>query len=267
MNHIKYNSDDIIGNKYGRLLVIGPEENIIDDNGKSNRFIWCLCDCGNKKLIRITSLFSKIHPTQSCGCLSKESIQKLAEKHRNGEIPIPSHTTHGLSNTKQYSTWCNMKTRCYNPNSDNYEYYGGKGIKICDEWLDKNSGFINFYNWSINNGYNDNLEIDRIDSKGNYCPENCRWVDRTFQNNNKCNNIYLEYYGFRFLASEWSKLLGLNIKLIEQRKRNGWSDYETLSTPVLKGGHDNMRNFQNNNIIKPILELDLSKLKNSNNEE
>lgn len=95
---------------------------------------------------------------------------------------------HGLRKTRLYNTWANMKQRCNNPNNKSYEYYGGRGIIICKEWCD----FINFYNWAINNGYADNLSIDRIDVNGNYCPENCRFVDSTTQSNNMRSNIKIK---------------------------------------------------------------------------
>lgn len=88
----------------------------------------------------------------------------------------------GLSRSRVYRIHAGIKARCYNPNSVPYPYYGAKGIRVCDEWLDKKDGFKRFYEWSMNNGYSKELSIDRIDPTGNYCPENCRWADKYTQN-------------------------------------------------------------------------------------
>lgn len=94
---------------------------------------------------------------------------------------IEINTTHGLSKTRVYKIFQYMKQRCYNPNKKEYKNYGGRGIKICDEWKED---FMNFYNWAMANGYDDTLTIDRIDVNGNYCPENCKWISKTLQNKN-----------------------------------------------------------------------------------
>lgn len=91
---------------------------------------------------------------------------------------------HDLSRTRIYHIYIGMKARCYNPNSVPYKRYGAKGIKVCPEWLDKNNGFLRFYEWSMNNGYSDELTIDRIDSSKDYCPENCRWANKYVQSVN-----------------------------------------------------------------------------------
>ena len=93
---------------------------------------------------------------------------------------------HGMKHTRIYETWCGMKKRCYNPNSKSYKDYGERGIVVCDEW--KND-FLSFYNWSVQNGYGENLQIDRIDTNGNYEPSNCRWITHAEQQRNRRNNI------------------------------------------------------------------------------
>ena len=112
-------------------------------------------------------------------------------------------------NKRLYGIWVNMKSRCYNPNMKNYENYGGRGITICDEW--KND-FKTFYDWSIVNGYADNLTIDRIDFDGNYEPSNCRWANVFTQANNKRNNVLFIIDGNKFSLKEVCDRYGLNYK-------------------------------------------------------
>jgi hypothetical protein len=110
-----------------------------------------------------------------------------------------------------------MKSRCYNHNREDYAEYGAKGIIVCQEWLDKENGFINFYQWSIENGYQENLSIDRINVYGNYEPGNCRWTNDTIQANNKTNTIYITYKDETKTLSEWSKLLNINYDTLHGR--------------------------------------------------
>lgn len=137
----------------------------------------------------------KIKKTKSCGCLKPISTAKRAK-------------THGLSKTRIYRIYCKMKERCYNKNNVMYKNYGAKEIKIYEDWLDN---FIKFYNWSINNGYNKNLVIDRIDNDGDYCPENCRWVDVCIsaQNRRIPKNNKSGYKGVRLRKDgRWASIIG-----------------------------------------------------------
>ena len=106
-----------------------------------------------------------------------------------------------------------MKERCYNPNRNSYCWYGAKGICVCDEWDD----FENFYDWSMDNGYSDELTIDRIDSNGNYCPENCRWLTDREQANNRSTNRIIEYNGESHTLEEWSRITGIASSTIRMR--------------------------------------------------
>lgn len=126
-----------------------------------------------------------------------------------------------------------MKQRIMYPKARYYKNYGGRGIKICDEWLGK-EGFSNFFEWAISNGYKDNLTIDRIDVDGNYEPSNCRWVTKEKQNYNKKNNCFIVYKKQRKTIAEWSKELGFKPSVLGWRIRNGWSIEEALTKPVRK---------------------------------
>lgn len=118
-----------------------------------------------------------------------------------------------------------MKKRCYNKNASNYKNYGGRGITMCDEWR---NDFITFYNWSMENGYQDNLSIDRIDNDKGYSPSNCRWTDRTTQNNNTRHNVYLTYNGKTQTMKQWSDELNTPISTICCRKKRGYNDEDCL---------------------------------------
>lgn len=161
-----------VGRKYGRLTVIEYY-----GKAKDGSALWrCLCDCGGEKIARGSNLNKGF--TQSCGCLQKEYRGK-PKKTTNGEA---------ISHTRIYRIWKGIKNRCYNPKANNYKYYGGRGIAVCEEWL---NDFIAFYNWAKANGYNDNLTIDRINTNGNYEPLNCRWADTKTQYDNRRNTKLL----------------------------------------------------------------------------
>ena len=131
---------------------------------------------------------------------------------------------HNKRHTRIYKEWQIIKyrTKKTNDESRNKSYYE-KGIKVCDEWLDKETGFLNFYEWAMANGYRDDLTIDRIDNNGNYEPSNCRWVTMTEQANNKSTNRLITYNGKTQTAMQWAKELGMNYSLIINRLNRGWS--------------------------------------------
>lgn len=157
----KGNNKIKIGDVFGKLTVV---EYVGKDEEYRNLYL-CKCDCGNEKIVTDNKLLSK--NTKSCGCLKIEKLEK-----------------HGLSKTKIYQVWQQIISRCYTETCNNYSKYGAKGILVCDEWKSKTDGFINFYNWAINNGYYEGLTIDRIDTYGNYEPKNCRWATYEEQNTN-----------------------------------------------------------------------------------
>ena len=119
-----------------------------------------------------------------------------------------------VQSNKLYAVWSCMKQRCYNPKNKRWNRYGGRGIKICEEW--KNS-FESFREWALSHGYSEGLTIDRINNDGNYEPDNCRWATYKEQNNNYSGNVIIEYNGERHTVTQWAELYGHNPKVIYQK--------------------------------------------------
>ena len=140
---------------------------------------------------------------------------------------------HGMTRTPTYISWQAMITRCYKESHDQYKYYGCRGITVCDRWLDKENGLINFIE-DVGFRPNDSYSLDRIDVNGNYCPENCRWTDQKTQCRNRRNNNTLTLNGITRCLSEWEEITGISRSVFRVRKRYGWSDEDTLTKPVKK---------------------------------
>lgn len=137
---------------------------------------------------------------------------------------------HGFKHTRIYNVWAGIKARCYNPNNKSYKDYGGRGIIMCDEWK---NGFINFKNWAISNGYNDNLTIDRINVNGDYEPSNCRWATKKEQCNNRTTNKFITYKNEIHTLAEWSEIVGIKYKCLHKRiKYFNWSIEKAFNTPI-----------------------------------
>ena len=206
------NLDTLIGKVFGRLTVISAERR---KQGTHYRiYCKCQCECGNIKEIVYDAL--RIGKTKSCGCnrKSKQDKLKLCQ-----EIKL-----------KLYKIYYSIKTRCYNRKTYIYKYYGGKGIKICDEWL---NNFNNFYQWALANNYRINFSIDRININDNYCPENCRWIPRNEQNNNKGNNLAITINNETKTLSQWCKKYHANYSVVLKRINVlKWEPLKALTTPV-----------------------------------
>ena len=130
---------------------------------------------------------------------------------------------------KLYNVWRGIKKRCLNSSHYAYEQYGGRGISMCNEWLDN---FGSFYDWALKSGYAEGLTIDRIDNNGNYCPENCRWVNWKTQGNNRRTNKVLEYNGESHTIAEWARIIGVSREMLWNRlNKYGWTVEESLTIP------------------------------------
>ena len=121
-----------------------------------------------------------------------------------------------------------MRERCNNPNWRGAKYYSEKGISICEEWSD----YLTFREWSLCNGYQEGLSLDRIDNNGNYCPENCRWTTNKVQANNRSKNKRLTLNGETKTLSEWADIVEIPYDTLKRRSLSGWSDEKTLTTPL-----------------------------------
>ena len=186
---------DLTGMKYGKLTALKRAEN------RSNTTMWvCQCDCGN--ITTVAAHHLKNGHTKSCGCLF-----------------VPK--SHVMTNTRLHRIWAAMKTICTNPNFFAYKNYGGRGIHICDEWM---NSFETFYEWSMRNGYADDLTIDRIDNNRGYEPSNCRWATRSEQSSNRRSVHEITYNGETHNIKEWAEITGINYHTLFSRITNPkWS--------------------------------------------
>ncbi|MBQ5655948.1 MAG: hypothetical protein IIV14_00755 [Bacteroidaceae bacterium] len=201
------NRIDLTGQRFGRLVVI---EYAGSNNHK--RAAWrCLCDCGNQKIVDSGNLRSG--NSQSCGCLHNELLSER-------------YTTHGETGSRLYWIWHGMKARCLNAKDKRYGDYGGRGIKVCDEWL----SYEGFRDWAMANGYADNLTIDRLEVNGNYEPSNCRWATDVQQSNNKRNNRRITFNGKTQTIKQWADELGVKYNTLYFRiARSGWDVEKALT--------------------------------------
>lgn len=251
---VKY--QDLKNKRFGKLKVLELCEDKKAYNGTTK--LWkCQCDCGNiiYKSTRELNEAKKIGRILNCGCAIKTDLigkrvgdytitKYLYSKNRTrywececicGDVIIKSTSYLGRSkclckrqimeNMKYRKNIRNilekMKSRCYNSDDKSYKNYGGRGIKVCDEWLNCSNKFID---WAIKNGYKQGLSIDRIDNNGNYEPNNCRFVDDFVQANNKRNNLFIQYDNRTQTLKQWCRELGLPYRKTHKRLyMYGWS--------------------------------------------
>lgn len=213
---------DLVGQKFNRLKVIGFSNKT---NKHKDRYWLCQCECKDKTIKEVMEYHLVNGKIKSCGCLTRE---KRAEMNKENKFrnKYPHYK-------RIYSIYDGMRKRCYRKNKDNYEHYGGRGITICDEWL---NDFMSFYNWAINNGYQDDLTIDRIDNDGNYEPDNCRWATWEEQFYNKSDTVYITIDGESKTILEWCKISGLTYSAFWQRyNKAGMTTKEELLKPLKQG--------------------------------
>lgn len=150
--------------------------------------------------------------------MSSAELRPLCESSGLVFIKMPG------KHSRLFRIWARMRARCNKPGDEKYKFYGARGIKVCDEW---NEHFPPFRKWALSNGYNDLLTIDRIDTRGDYSPENCRWVTMVEQNNNRISNVHIEYCGVKYTLADFARKFaipnGVSYKLFWERFRKlGW---------------------------------------------
>lgn len=200
---------DLTGNRYGDLVVIRRS-----DNTSKGLATWeCLCDCGKTTIVRGSSL--RNGTVKSCGC------RRIKRK---------PNLRHGMSHTRLYYVWGNIKRRCYDNTNPAYKNYGGRGIKMCDSWK---CSFESFAEWALNNGYSDSLTIERINVNGDYCPENCTWIPNNEQQNNRTTCLLYKYNGETKNLAEWCSYFNLPYMTVYTRLfRWKWGFERAISEPI-----------------------------------
>ena len=196
--------ENLIGKRFGLLTVVNKSDS------KNGCAIWeCRCDCGNTTKARTSVLLSG----------HKQFCERCQSKLRG---------TTWKSDNRIYKAWRHMLQRCENANDKFFACYGGRGIKVCTEW----HNYEAFLEWSLNNGYAENLTIDRINVNGDYSPDNCRWATQKEQQNNKTNNCLLTLNGVTKTKRQWSEETGIGYTTICKRLLLGWTVERALTEPV-----------------------------------
>ena len=209
---IPKNVKNILNQKFNKLTVIRFSH--LNENKQA---VWiCNCDCDKNELIRkevkvtTSCLLKKNRGTKSCGCLKKTS---------------PFAFKHGSTSSVEYKIWSSIKTRCYVKTHKHYANYGGRNIKMSDDWFNS----FEFFLVDMGKRPSLNHQIDRINNNGNYCFENCKWSTRKEQMNNRRNTVYIEYNGIKRPLSEWSMILNIPRGTLRYRVKSGWSQDRILS--------------------------------------
>ena len=223
MPRVAHNKANLIGQQFGRLVVI-----LEAGRNKHSQCLWkCTCACGGATISTTGNL--RMGVVKSCGCLRKEQLVKR-------------QTTHGMASSQKrhslYIVWASMKSRCSNKNEIAYKNYGGRGITVCDEWMD----FTPFMKWALANGYDDALEIDRKDNDGDYTPNNCRFVTRKRNQLNKRNNRLITIGSKTKPATVWAEIADINPQTLFSRLDYGWAGGDLLKPSGQPGWTKRKRN-------------------------
>ena len=203
------NREEVVGKTFNYLTVI---KELPKRSG--TRYLLCRCVCGKEVEVYKSTLTGGLK--KSCGCRRLENRKLLKSGSRKDNL---------------YRIYAAMKNRCLNTKTPRYKDYGGRGIKICNEWLED---YSNFHDWAFQNGYSDgkNLSIERKDVNGNYCPENCCFIPKPAQSRNKRNSRFITINNKTMILADWCRIFGISSSLVIYRIGKGMSEEQALTTPV-----------------------------------
>lgn len=213
---------DLIGERQGRLTCVEYLGLRKRKDGHNDKIWKCVCDCG--KEVVLTSQRFLDGKTKSCGCYRRERISELKRK--------------GL-NPRLYRVFGKMKERCYDDRCEFYRNYGGRGIKICKEWVDD---YYTFQKWAYENRYRQGLTIERIDNNGDYEPSNCAWVTMKVQSNNKRNNRRITHNGVTKTLAEWCDEYNVGYSRTRYRLEHGYSFEQAFTNKLYKNAKEGTKN-------------------------
>lgn len=189
---------EMIGRKFGRWTVLGEA----DERCKNGSILYrCRCDCGSERTVNGSIL--RQGGSTSCGCYNREIITKPDAVYKE----------------RLYSVWSSMKSRCCCATDRSYKNYGGRGIRVCEEWR---SDYKAFKQWAYSHGYADGLWLDRVNNNDDYSPENCRWATTMEQARNKRTNVFVEYNGQTMCLIDAAAASGIKVATIKRRMELGW---------------------------------------------
>lgn len=216
MGKSMYDDPKWFGKKFGKLTVL---RTVRIDRGKYGKLMWeTRCECGNIHIVSPTDVVKG--KCQSCGCFHDTRCTERATKFK--------HLV--KDNKRLYSIYNGIKKRCFNKNEPRYKDYGGRGITMCREWR---TDFDAFADWAFANGYTEELTIERIDVNGNYCPENCKWITRAAQRENRRDTVWVVYKGERIQLYKLCERLGLCYDTMNDRiVKRKWDIERAIETPT-----------------------------------